>query len=122
MKAEDEYREVIGTIENKRRFGKASGREVIDRFLTAMGEPDRGMKIIHIAGTNGKGSTAAGLARLLEEMGYRTGLFTSPHLVDFCERIQVNGKCIPKAEAVSLGRGILDRSILPEEQREKVAS
>lgn len=122
MKAEDEYREVIGTIENKRRFGKASGREVIDRFLTAMGEPDRGMKIIHVAGTNGKGSTAAGLARLLEEMGYRTGLFTSPHLIDFCERIQVNGKCIPKAEAVSLGRRILDRSILPEEQREKVAS
>ena len=117
-----DYKEVIQTIEGKRRFGKASGREVTQSFLSAMGNPDHGMKIIHIAGTNGKGSTAAGLARILQELGYRTGLFTSPHLIDFCERIQVDGKCIPKAEAARIGRQILDREILPEEKRRELSS
>jgi dihydrofolate synthase/folylpolyglutamate synthase len=115
----EKYEEVIRTIEHKRRFGKASGREVISRFLPAMGNPDQGMKIIHIAGTNGKGSTAAGLARILQELGFRTGLFTSPHLIDYCERIQVDGEPIPKAEAAAIGRQILNREIIPDEKKRK---
>ncbi|MDD6667526.1 MAG: bifunctional folylpolyglutamate synthase/dihydrofolate synthase [Lachnospiraceae bacterium] len=120
---EEEYQKIIQAIENKRRFGKASGREVISRFLPAMGNPDRGMKIIHIAGTNGKGSTAAGLARILQELGFRTGLFTSPHLIDYCERIQVDGQPIQKAEAAEIGRKILTREIIPDDKkREELAS
>ena len=59
-------------------------------------EPHRNYRIIHIAGTNGKGSTAHMLASCLQECGYRVGLFTSPHLVDFRERIRVNGKKVSR--------------------------
>ena len=60
----------------------------------AFGNPHRKYKTIHIAGTNGKGSVSNFLASVLQEAGYRTGLFTSPHIVDFKERIRVNGKKI----------------------------
>ena len=60
----------------------------------AFGNPHRKYKTIHIAGTNGKGSVSNFLASILQEAGYRTGLFTSPHIVDFKERIRVNGKKI----------------------------
>ncbi len=60
------------------------------------GEPHRRFRIIHIAGTNGKGSTAHLLASCLQECGYRVGLFTSPHLVDFRERIRVNGRKVSR--------------------------
>ena len=59
-------------------------------------EPHRNYRIIHIAGTNGKGSTAHMLASCLQQCGYRVGLFTSPHLVDFRERIRVNGKKVSR--------------------------
>ena len=60
------------------------------------GEPHRRFRIIHIAGTNGKGSTAHLLASCLQKCGYRVGLFTSPHLVDFRERIRVNGRMVSR--------------------------
>jgi len=62
----------------------------------ALGNPHRGLKCIHIAGTNGKGSTSHMLAAIFQKAGYRTGLYTSPHLVDFRERIRVNGKPVSK--------------------------
>lgn len=64
------------------------------------GHPHQQFKTIHIAGTNGKGSTSHTLAAVLQAAGYRTGLYTSPHLVDFRERIRVNGTCIPEAYVV----------------------
>ncbi len=67
-------------------------------FLEEMGNPDLSMKIIHVAGTNGKGSTCAYLDSVLREAGIHTGLFTSPHLVDICERIKVDGKSISHEE------------------------
>ena len=63
--------------------------------------PERKFKAIHIAGTNGKGSTAHMLASIFQEAGYRTGLYTSPHLKDFRERIKLNGNLIPKEDVVS---------------------
>ncbi len=60
-------------------------------LLGALGDPQRGFRAVHVAGTNGKGSTCAVIERVLRESGHRTGLFTSPHLVDFRERIRVNG-------------------------------
>lgn len=62
--------------------------------------PHRHYKIIHVAGTNGKGSCSHTLAAILQVEGYRVGLFTSPHLVDFRERIRVNGECIPEQYVV----------------------
>lgn len=67
-------------------------------FLEKMGSPDMNMKIIHIAGTNGKGSTSAYLDSVLREAGLSTALFTSPHLVDICERFCVNGKMMSHEE------------------------
>ncbi len=71
------------------------------QILALMGNPQSKVPIIHIAGTKGKGSTAALLAGVLEAAGYRTGLFTSPYLSDFCEQMQVNRKPIPQAEMAS---------------------
>ena len=58
------------------------------------GHPHQNFKTIHIAGTNGKGSCSHTLASILQEQGYRVGLYTSPHLIDFRERIRINGQCI----------------------------
>ena len=65
-----------------------------------MGHPHRAYKTIHVAGTNGKGSVSHTLAAILQQAGYRVGLYTSPHLVDFRERIRVNGKMISKERVV----------------------
>ena len=68
------------------------GLERMDRALDALGRPDRDLAILHVAGTNGKGSTCAMAARALRLAGHRVGLYTSPHLVRFHERIQVDGR------------------------------
>jgi dihydrofolate synthase/folylpolyglutamate synthase len=77
-------------------FGMKLGLENITRFLETLACPQHKYRTIHLAGTNGKGSCAAMLAAILRRAGYRTGLFTSPHLVDFRERITVDGARIPK--------------------------
>ena len=59
-------------------------------LLDALGNPERGQRFVHVAGTNGKGSTCAMIASVLRHEGYRTGLYTSPHLVEPTERIQIN--------------------------------
>lgn len=66
----------------------------------ALGNPEKKIKCVHVAGTNGKGSSSHMLAAILQQAGYKTGLYTSPHLVDFRERIKINGKEIPKIEVV----------------------
>ena len=66
----------------------------------ALGNPEKKIKCVHVAGTNGKGSSSHMLAAVLQQAGYKTGLYTSPHLVDFRERIKINGKEIPKTEVV----------------------
>lgn len=63
--------------------------------------PEKGMKCIHIAGTNGKGSTSSMIASILQEAGYKVGLYTSPHLKDFRERIKISGVMMPKQDVVS---------------------
>jgi len=65
-----------------------------------LGNPERNVKCIHVAGTNGKGSTSSMIASVLQEAGYRVGLYTSPHLKDFRERIKINGKEIPEGFVV----------------------
>jgi dihydrofolate synthase/folylpolyglutamate synthase len=70
------------------------------KICKALGNPENNFRSIHIAGTNGKGSTSHLLAAVLQEAGYKTGLYTSPHLKDFRERIRVNGKMIAKPRVV----------------------
>jgi dihydrofolate synthase/folylpolyglutamate synthase len=76
------------------------GLENIRALLDELGAPDRRYAIVHVAGTNGKGSTSHYVAAGLSAMGFRTGLFTSPHLVDFRERVRVDGEPIPEADVV----------------------
>lgn len=72
----------------------------IEALCETLGNPERKFKSIHIAGTNGKGSSSHLLASILMEAGFKTGLFTSPHLKDFRERIRINGKLISRSEVV----------------------
>ncbi|HIT95137.1 MAG TPA: bifunctional folylpolyglutamate synthase/dihydrofolate synthase, partial [Candidatus Faecivivens stercoripullorum] len=64
-------------------------------FLSKLGNPGRGLQIVHITGTNGKGSAAAMLSSMLTASGRKTGLFISPYVLEFRERIQIDGKMIP---------------------------
>lgn len=102
-----DYQEIVEIIENKRRFGKKCGRDIMIEALEKMGHPEHGMRVIHIAGTNGKGSTAAAVDRMLRSLGFTVGLFTSPHLIRFTERIQINGEEISQEDVVRLGQEVL---------------
>ena len=79
---------------------KADIQPTID-MMAALGNPERKLKSIHVAGTNGKGSVSHFLASILQEAGYKVGLYTSPHLVDFRERIRINGEMIPQSAVVN---------------------
>lgn len=91
-----------------RRFGIKLGLDVIGHLLSGLGNPHLQYSVIHIAGTNGKGSIAATLASILRTSGYRTGLYTSPHLMRFNERICVDGRAVSDAEVVSACRAVQD--------------
>ncbi len=97
-------------------FGMKLGLANITAFLDSIGSPQTKYQTVHIAGTNGKGSVAAMLEAILRAAGYKTGLFTSPHLVDLRERIKVRGKKIPKPSVAAF----LDR-YRPEVAKRKLS-
>ncbi|MGA7936097.1 MAG: bifunctional folylpolyglutamate synthase/dihydrofolate synthase, partial [Kovacikia sp.] len=78
------------TLQTFARFGVRLGLESIQQLLANLGNPQERVPIIHVAGSNGKGSVCAYLSSVLTEAGYRVGRYTSPHLVDWCERICLN--------------------------------
>ena len=85
------------------RIGAAAYKADLNNTIAickALGNPEKKIKYVHVAGTNGKGSSSHMLAAILQQAGYKTGLYTSPHLVDFRERIKINGKMISKTEVV----------------------
>jgi len=90
-----------------RRFGIKLGLDTVRRILEGLGNPQDNYHCVHIAGTNGKGSVASMLASILQAGGYRTGLYTSPHLVRFNERIRVNGRPIADKDIVKSYRKII---------------
>lgn len=94
------YEEVVDRIDSIGQFVKDTGVIRAGKLLRDMGNPEKDLQIIHIAGTNGKGSTCAYIAQILKMNGYKTGLFTSPHLVDIRERIQINNEPVSKEEFV----------------------
>ncbi len=77
--------------------GIKPGLDIITALLDAMGNPHHGLAVIHVAGTNGKGSVCAMLESVLRASGFKTGLYTSPHLIDFAERFRINGTQMPEA-------------------------
>ncbi len=96
------YSEALDWLFNVRRFGPHRTLEPTRQVLMLLGDPQTSFKSIHVAGTNGKGSTSAFIASIMEAAGYRVGLFTSPHLERFTERIKVNGAEIPESDVVRL--------------------
>lgn len=105
------YQEVICRIENARRFGNLPGIEITRVLLEALGHPEEGIPFIHVAGTNGKGSTCTFLGAILAEAGYKVGIFTSPHLIHFEERITINGERMPKEGVERLGNQLLAMNV-----------
>lgn len=92
------YTEAIEYIHNTPKFARVLGNDMLRKLLDKLGNPQRELKIIHIAGTNGKGSAAIMLSEILIRIGYRTGLFTSPYIERFNERIKVDGVQISDEE------------------------
>ncbi len=94
--------DTLAVIHSHGRFSGRAGLHRIRALLDALGNPQQQLKFVHIAGTNGKGSTAAMTANVLEQAGYKTGLFVSPYLVDFRERIRVNGEYISETDLIAV--------------------
>lgn len=96
------YQEAVEYIESTYRFGSRPGLETITRLLDLMGKPHLKFRSVHAAGTNGKGSTCAYIASVLKEAGFLTGLYTSPHLERFTERIRVSGEEIGRRDVAEI--------------------
>ncbi len=96
------YREAAAYLFSRRQKGMKLGLDQIQNLLERLGHPERRFHSIHIAGTNGKGSTAAILESILREAGYKTGLYTSPHLIDMRERIKISGKPIDEKKVAEI--------------------
>ncbi|MFT5230493.1 MAG: dihydrofolate synthase/folylpolyglutamate synthase, partial [Candidatus Azotimanducaceae bacterium] len=104
MKYKDTLKWMYQQLPMYQREGKAAYKADLSNTITLvnyLGSPERRFKAIHVAGTNGKGSTSHMLASVLQEAGYKVGLYTSPHLKDFRERIKINGEMIPKRSVSS---------------------
>jgi len=97
-----EYDALLQELYRLERFGIKLGLDVITELLERLGNPHRGLRSVHVTGTNGKGSVCAFVDSVLREAGYRVGLYTSPHLVRFNERIRVDGQEIPDADVARL--------------------
>jgi dihydrofolate synthase/folylpolyglutamate synthase len=96
------YKEAMNYISSVGKFGSNYGLERTFRLLELLGSPQEKLKLIHIAGTNGKGSTTAMITKILRGFGYKVGMYTSPYLEEFEERIQINGEKINKDTLVNL--------------------
>lgn len=90
------YEETMKYITETAKFGSKLGLQRTERILQVLGDPHKKLKAVHIAGTNGKGSTTAMISKILLESGYRVGMYTSPYLEEFEERIQIDNRNIPR--------------------------
>jgi dihydrofolate synthase/folylpolyglutamate synthase len=96
------YDEALKYISNTNRFGMKLGLETITKLLELLGNPQENLNIIHVAGTNGKGSVCSFISNILIDGGYSVGLYTSPYLENFTERIRVDKKEIPRDEVARI--------------------
>ena len=110
------YNQAIDYIMSRRKFQKSSGHERIERLLELLGNPHKSLKYIHVVGTNGKGSVSTALSYILRNAGYKTGLFTSPYIVEFGERIQINNGYISHDDISELTSLIKEKTDLMEKE------
>ncbi|MDI6745019.1 MAG: hypothetical protein QMD07_06540, partial [Thermodesulfovibrionales bacterium] len=96
------YAGAINYLYGLQKHGTKLGLDNTVKLLSLFDNPQENFHSIHVAGTNGKGSTSAMVASILQSAGFRTGLFTSPHLVSFTERIRVNNEELTEWEVIAL--------------------
>jgi dihydrofolate synthase/folylpolyglutamate synthase len=104
-----DYQAAVNYVEGLDKFGMKLGLETIQQLLDLMDHPEKDLKIIHVAGTNGKGSTANFMYDMLRNAGYQVGLFTSPHLMDFNEKIRLNGENIANDDFTTITNDIYEK-------------
>ena len=105
---ENKYENVIKKLQSNGMLYINPGLERVKAVLKHLNNPQDSLKCIHIAGTNGKGSLCAILDSILSNAGYKTGLYTSPHIFDYTERIKISGQNIPKSDFAGLFTEIYD--------------
>lgn len=108
--------EAIKYIHSLEKFGIQPGLEKISALCSALGNPQKKLKVIHVAGTNGKGSTSTMISNMLIEAGYKVGLYISPYVSDFRERIQLGGKMIEKdalSRSVERVKNAIENTLIP---------
>ena len=105
------YNETLNYIHSLGKFSQKPGLERIKKALLKLGNPQNSLKTVHIAGTNGKGSTASMLASIFKTAGYKTGLYISPFVITFCERIQINGEFISEEDLCFYAKKVIDTEI-----------
>ncbi len=105
------YGETLNHIHSLGKFSKPAGLDRITVTLKKLNDPQNNFKSIHIAGTNGKGSVSAMLAKIFSTAGYKIGLFISPFIIDFRERIQINGEFISEEDLVKYSQKVIDAGV-----------
>ena len=103
------YKESLKYIADTHKFGIRLGLDCTGKLLELLGNPQENLKVVHVAGTNGKGSVCSFVANILKEEGYKVGLYTSPYLETFTERIRVNGENIPEDDVARIITLIKDK-------------
>ncbi|KAA3379218.1 bifunctional folylpolyglutamate synthase/dihydrofolate synthase, partial [Akkermansia muciniphila] len=112
------YEEALAFVNGQQRFGRRPELGRMKRLCAALGDPQEALHFIHVAGTNGKGSTTRMVASALAAAGYPTGLFISPYVVEFTERIQVDGVYIPKGRFAALASQVQQVALAMEKEGE----
>ncbi|MDR1327348.1 MAG: bifunctional folylpolyglutamate synthase/dihydrofolate synthase, partial [Heliobacteriaceae bacterium] len=105
------YSEALNLLTSAGRFHIKLGLERISAVMELLGNPQDELKCIHVAGTNGKGSVCAILASVLQQAGLKVGLYTSPHIYEYTERIKINGRKIPQEDFARLVFQVCDNDI-----------
>lgn len=105
------YNQTLEFIHSLGNFSLPAGLERMNEVMDKLDDPQNKFKAIHIAGTNGKGSVSAMLANIFKTAGYKTGLFISPFIIDFRERIQINGEYISREDLVEYSQKIIDTKV-----------
>ncbi len=111
------YPDALSYLGQARRFGMKLGLEPMRELARALGNPQESLRFIHLAGTNGKGSTAAFCESCLRAAGFRVGLYTSPHLVSVRERIQIDREPISEADFAE-GMDVVRRAVTEQKDHE----
>jgi len=104
------YQQARRWIDSRQRFGVRPGLERITALCRLLGDPQKQLRFVHVAGTNGKGSTCSMLASVLSCAGYKTGLYVSPYVVEFLERIQINGRLVTKKRFASIMTDVAEKA------------